>query len=528
VADRGGQPDGIADVGERTGQVTLEGGELAAGAERPGAFARRLGEPPGDQAEPLPALVELAGDLPVAGQPHGEVRAEPQPGGGIGRRRPGPRARLLRAERMAQGRANVLLLPAQRAQRPRLAGHRMTAGAPAAGRPAVNAPAVTEPHLDCSRHGHRPGGEPVEERLGAARVGEAVRAELTQRAEQPVPGRVRAVTQDHGLVDEAHKRGDDLLAGQLAVRAHVLGAADVERPGEHRQPLPQRPLGRAAQLVAPVDRGAQRLVPWAGAAAADCQRPDAGLQLARQFRQRQRAQPDGGELDRERYAVQPPAQPHDVRPVSRRNAEPGDDGRRALGEQLDRRTGRWQRLQREGVLAGHVERLPAGDDEGDARRAAQHGVGELAAGVDQVLARVEDEQQLPAAQVVKEMRPARLVARRDSDGRGDRAGQLVRVVDPAQVDQPDTVLVAVGRLRRGSQCEPGLAHAGRPGDRHEADGAEQRGEAGELILTADEAGGLRGQQAKPSRAGDLASGDDVGHGYLTVDGDVATITLGRR
>ena len=87
-------------------------------------------------------------------------------------------------------------------------------------------------------------------------------------------------------------------------------------------------------------------------------------------------------------------------------------------------------------------------------------------------------------------------------------------VDPAQVDKPDAIRVPVGHLRRGAQREPGLADSGWPGDRHQAGGAEQRGEVGELILAAHEAGGLRWQQPKPSRDGDLASGDDMGHGYL--------------
>ena len=46
------------------------------------------------------------------------------------------------------------------------------------------------------------------------------------------------------------------------------------------------------------------------------------------------------------------------------------------------------------------------------------------------------------------------------------------------------------------------------------------------IVTTDKAGCLRGQQAKPSRAGDLASGDGMGHGYLTGLRDAATITPG--
>ena len=305
-----GQPDGLADVGESAVQVALEGGQLAAGAERPGAFPCRLREQPGHPAEPLPALVELAGDLPVAGQPHGEVRAEPQPGGGVGRRRRGPRARLLLAERVAERRADVLPLPVQRAQRPRLIDRRPSSGVPPRARP----PSRNRPSKSLALASDRAVSRSRNRSAPPASASRSAPNSRSAPSSRYLDGSAPSL-QHHGLVDEADQRVDDLLARQGAVRAHVLGAAHVERPREHRQPLPQRPLGRRAQPVAPLHRGAQGLVPRAGAAAADRQRPDAGLQLACQLRQRQRAQPHGGELDRERDAVEPPAQPHDVRPV---------------------------------------------------------------------------------------------------------------------------------------------------------------------------------------------------------------------
>ena len=259
------------------------------------------------------------------------------------------------------------------------------------------------------------------------------------------------------------QRGQYLLARQRAVRAHLLGAAHVERPGEDRQPLPQRPLGRAAQPVAPLHRGPQRLVPRAGAAAADRQqRPDRRLQLAGQLRQRQRAQPHRGELDRERDAVEPPAQPHDVRPVLRRDGEPGHDRRRALRRTADRvaprpGSGSSGKACSPGASSGCLlvaSRVTPG-------AAAQHGVGERRAGVDQVLAGVQDEQQLPAPQVSEDA-PASTGAWPASgtpERRGDRVGHQGGVADGAQVGEPDAVRVLARRPRprragRSASCPP--------------------------------------------------------------------------
>ncbi len=304
---------------------------------------------------------------------------------------------------------------------------------------------------------------------------------------------------------------EDLVAGQRVVRAHFLGPVHVEGAREHRQPLPQRPFRRRAQLVAPVHRRPQRLVPGAGAAAAGRQQPDPGLQLGGQFGERERAQPHGGELDGERYAVKPRAKPDDVGPVLRRDGEPGDDRRRALGEQVRRVGLGRQGKQRVGVLALGVERLPAGREQSYPRGGAQHGVGERGTGVDQVLARVEDEQQPPAAQVAQDTREVRF---RQPERLGDGFHEQRGIADAAKVGEQDAVRKLVSRLRRGAQASPRLADPGRADDRHHAGGAKESADPGQFGRAADKAGGFRRQEAMPSLAGDLASADDKDHGYL--------------
>ena len=88
--------------------------------------------------------------------------------------------------------------------------------------------------------------------------------------------------------------------------------------------------------------------------------------------ERQRAQRHRRQLDRQRYAVEPPAQPDDVGHVLRGDREAGRRGGGAQREQLDRVPAAGQAGQvgqearppapaaarREDVLARHVERLP--------------------------------------------------------------------------------------------------------------------------------------------------------------------------
>ena len=82
------------------------------------------------------------------------------------------------------------------------------------------------------------------------------------------------------------------------------------------------------------------------------------------------------------------------------------------------------------------------------------------------------------------------------------------------------------RRRRGTGRPPAAAtrrqsrvlpDARRADDRHQPGGPQQRAIPASSVGPADEAVGLRGQQAKPSRAGDLASADEHGpwlpHGY---------------
>ena len=195
--------------------------------------------------------------------------------------------------------------------------------------------------------------------------------------------------------------------------AHTSSAASTQK-------LPAKTDSRAhsvcsagrAQVVAPADGVTER--PVAGVAA---------LAAARQYRQpaveplvdpvgqlgqRQRPQPHGGQLDRQRHAVEPTAQPDHVGPVRVVEREPGQHGGRPEGKQLDGVgrplsggvvTGQAEPGEDVAALAGHVQRLAAGGEHRDLARLGDDGLGEERAGVDDVLAGVEDQQHALVAQV---------------------------------------------------------------------------------------------------------------------------------
>ena len=142
--------------------------------------------------------------------------------------------------------------------------------------------------------------------------------------------------QHHRLVHQADQGRHDVIAAQGAARADLLGGRDAERAGEDRQPGPQQPLGGRAQVVAPLGRRAEGLLVRQGDPAPAGEHQEAVLKPAGQGPQRGGPQLNGGQLDRQRDAVKPPAQPGDLVAVRVGDGEAGYRRRGALREQLDR------------------------------------------------------------------------------------------------------------------------------------------------------------------------------------------------
>ncbi len=78
---------------------------------------------------------------------------------------------------------------------------------------------------------------------------------------------IRKVTgshRDERPIDERSEKVDDLVlieALKIGPRACATSVVDIERAGEHGHPLKQNPLTLVEQVIGPVHRRPQRLVP---------------------------------------------------------------------------------------------------------------------------------------------------------------------------------------------------------------------------------------------------------------------------
>jgi hypothetical protein len=115
------------------------------------------------------------------------------------------------------------------------------------------------------------------------------------------------------------------------------------------------------------------------------------------------------------------------------------------------------------VLARHVHRLAAGSQDRHLGRVAQHRFGQPCARADQVLAGVEDEQQLAAAQVVHDRvrLGSGLLPGQPETGR-DGVRQQVRIEQSAQLGQADAIGELAAAPSRGPQRDARLPDAAGP------------------------------------------------------------------
>ena len=275
---------------------------------------------------------------------------------------------------------------------------------------------------------------------------------------------------------------------------------------------------------------AVRSVWWRGRAARlpPVSRPNRSARRLVDLLYGQDPRPDRRELDREGQTVEPPAQVHDRHPVGRGQLEPPRCRRGPLGEELDRfveaeqveglvalRARQLQRRDRDDVLAGDGQRLPARGDNPHARRGLEDVGHEQRGRVEQVLAVVHEEQQLPVPQV-----GAQEVARLGGSlvaqvqGREDRVVDQGGVPDVGQLDQPGAVREGSSEIGPAPDREAGLADAARADEGDQADRGELLPELGELAAAADEAGRL-GRQVAPTTGG---SGHGDEHGTPAIGG----------
>ena len=185
------------------------------------------------------------------------------------------------------------------------------------------------------------------ERGGLARLVEPLARVQANGLEQPVAALAGgALVGGHQrLLDEtsrARRRCPDV---ELAAGAHALDRLELEAASEGREPTKQRPLVRLEQVVAPLQRRLERLLPCRRRVAAGAEHAEAVVESLRDRRRTERSQAAGGELERERQAVESKADAGNVHRVLLVEREAG---RRRIGP-LDE--------QPHGLVAEQVVRL---------------------------------------------------------------------------------------------------------------------------------------------------------------------------
>ncbi len=253
--------------------------------------------------------------------------------------------------------------------------------------------------------------------------------------------------------------------------------------------------------MTPLGRGLQRLMMRRARAVLAREQPEPLIQPPGQLVERQRPQPHCCQLDRKRDPVEAVAQPQHVRPVRVGDGETGHRRGCPQAEQRDRVV-RGQRGNRAHVLARYVQWLPAGSQYRHRGCAAQQHVGEHRAGIEQVLAGIQDQQQLAVTQVIQgrvELRAS--VGLRQPQAAGDGVGQQLRVTQAGQLNQAHTVREAPGHRAGGAQRDPGFPDPAGPGQRDQPRGPEQAGQHGQLGIPADERGDFHREFAGATLAG---------------------------
>ena len=348
----------------------------------------------------------------------------------------------------------------------------------------------------------------AQRRFALRRLDEPLPGVLAHGFEQPEPGLRRSRVGEHErLLDEPPEHVEDVHLVDRVAGADVFGRLEARPAGEGGQPPEDDPLRLGQQVVAPVDRGAQRLVTSGRGPAAARQEPEPVVEAGRDLLDRERPHPRRGELDRERDAVEAATELGHRPGVLVGHAERGHDRPRPLDEQTAgvhrlevagghalAEVGRRQRGDRQDGLAGHAERLAARDHHADARARPDEGLRQLGALSQDRVAVVEDEQQPLAAQVFDDRRQERPSGGLGQPEGGDHRRQHeVGVGQVAALDDPGAVLELVQQRPRQPKPDPGLAHPTGTGQRQERRPLEDLRGLVDLALAADEARDLEAE-----------------------------------
>ena len=267
--------------------------------------------------------------------------------------------------------------------------------------------------------------------------------------------------------------------------AHFLGGVQAEPPGEHRQPRPQPPLGGRAQLVRPLDRRAQRLVPGQRPRPAAGQHARTGGRAAR--RARRAAACAAGTAASSIASGMPSSRRHSrmtsatfsavivksgtaaaARSANSSTASPpppGRPGQARASRPPAPAAARPGRCARPACRAAAV-RWRARSRRARPRSTAWASAAQASSRCSQV-SRISSSSPLPQVLEQRVKRGPGVLLGQAEHAR-DRVGQQRGIAQAGQLDDPRAVRVAGRRLRGRGERHPGLADPARPDDRHQA------------------------------------------------------------
>ncbi len=446
AAERAVQQRGVAGLA-RQGHRALGGGVGLLPAEGVVAAAHRHGVPEARARGHVGLLVDLGSQLAQRRARLGVQPRQGPEGTGGGAQADGQRLVALATQRPADGAAQVGQLGQQGAM-PGQGGRVPVAGVGG---------------LEERNHGL---GMAAPRCGGLAGVFQAFQRELARHLQQPEAPAVTLRQHLHErLRDQALQVVEHLPVVEPVAGRHRLRRRQVEAAREHRQAAEHGLLRVVEQRVAPLQRGTQRLLARRGVACAAGQQRQGGVQALQHAGHAQQRHPRRGQLQRQRYAVEPPAHLRQRGGLGRAGRVAGIGGLHARHQQRRGRAGGhgggcvlvWhgQAFDAQHMLGGQAQRLLARHQQGHAGGTGEHGSGEFGHGVAQVLGVVQHQQQFQRAQRSDDRRRAAARRQRQRTRHGGR--QHARVGDRRQFDHR----VAIGQpaLCRRPQRQPRLADA---------------------------------------------------------------------
>jgi hypothetical protein len=365
------------------------------------------------------------------------------------------------------------------------------------GEPARLAAAAELPFRLLGERGEVPDVRP-RDRVPLAGLHQPPRGVLPDGLEQVV-ARAGVPVDDHQ--GPVHQPGQGVDGGRPLEPLAGDRADAVQGPGapEDRQPPQQAAFGLGQQVVAPVDGRPEGALPRLGRPRAAGEQGEPVDHALGQLAHRQGRDPRGGELDRERHAVEVPADLRDGGGVVVGQPEVRERVPGAVDEQRDGGAGRAargvtgrrdrERVDRALHLPARRQRLPARGEDAQVRTALEEALDQERAGVDQVFAVVEHQEHRPVAEMTEELVLARRRGRVAHTQCGQhRVGHELGVGDAGQPDEADAVRVVVRHRSRHLERQAGLPHAAGSGDGEQPVVLEQARDPAEVLLAAEERG----------------------------------------